>query len=217
MGVNPDTRILTDESIAEIRRKANDPNQGRMPTSVGGGKLGHFVVWQEVVSLCDHITAISEKLQDCHDEMGDIVELARERFTDEDHKHSHHGTITYVMVAIINLEDKIAAIENKPASEVVICAAYTVTRKTWEPTINGIKTLLPWHTPIYRANRHHDCIALMARDGIDKTEFGESGFITSTGRFVGRKEAFILQHKAGIESASPDGYRRDELYSEDLY
>lgn len=57
----------------------------------------------------------------------------------------------------------------------------------------------------------------MQRDGIKKSELGESGFITSTGRFVGRKEAFALQHKAGIASASPDGYRRDELYSEDLY
>lgn len=53
---------MTPEQIAEIRRKAAEPDQGRMPTSTGGETLGHLVVWQEVVALCD-------ELQDCRGEM----------------------------------------------------------------------------------------------------------------------------------------------------
>lgn len=45
----------------------------------------------------------------------------------------------------------------------------------------------------------------------------EDGFVTSTGRFVGREEAQVI-HKATVgKSHDDDGYRGDGLFSEDLY
>ena len=44
----------------------------------------------------------------------------------------------------------------------------------------------------------------------------QQGFVTSTGRYVDRKEALEIQKAAGIESVDKDGYR-DQLYSEDIF
>ena len=59
-------------------------------------------------------------------------------------------------------------------------------------------------------NAHHNGWKLFA--GIE-----QQGFITSTGRYVSRKEGRILQDLAGIKSAAKEGYRGDTLFSEDLY
>ena len=71
---------------------------------------------------------------------------------------------------------------------------------------------------IYRGHRHCDCISAITDRGLKlQKEEGSQGFITSTGRYVDRREGRKLQESAGILSIDPDGYRGDELYSEDLY
>ena len=43
------------------------------------------------------------------------------------------------------------------------------------------------------------------------------GFVTSTNRYVDRQEGLRLQKAAGLPSACPSGYRKSDLFSEDLY
>lgn len=75
---------------------------------------------------------------------------------------------------------------------------------------------------VVQGRRHGDCLAEIVRRGL-KRKYGSSnetqGFITSTGRYVTRTEAYRLQKAAGLPSAAPDGYRDGlgELFSEDLY
>jgi hypothetical protein len=71
---------------------------------------------------------------------------------------------------------------------------------------------------IQRGNRHCDCyLAASKFQGLDDVN-SEEGFITSTGRFVDRFEAYKIQIKAGIKSVSPLGYDPlKRLFSEDLY
>lgn len=96
----------------------------------------------------------------------------------------------------------------KDSPEIVICAAVKST--------TGF---------IVRAQRHGDCIFLMAEGRVyengQKLTPGrkqeDQGFITSTGRFVTREEGRKLQDAAGIPSASPEGYMPGTLFSEDLY
>jgi len=86
--------------------------------------------------------------------------------------------------------------------EICICAAVKATDGT-----------------IYRGHRHRDCFDTIIRKKkkIDQA-FSSQGFITSCNRFVSREEGFILQHKAGIKSANPEGYNTAGwLFSEDLY
>lgn len=86
--------------------------------------------------------------------------------------------------------------------EIVICAAVKTTV--------GI--------PI-RGHRHADAIWTIKRMGAKPSSSPNAqGFITSRNRFVNRQLGYILQKKAGIESAAPEGYDpSEELYSEDLY
>ena len=76
---------------------------------------------------------------------------------------------------------------------------------------------------IFAGERHHNCLSMIncqfgATPPFPKDEW-EQGFMTTRGRFVGRREAFRLMHYAGIPSACPSGYRvrLGELFSEDLY
>ena len=85
--------------------------------------------------------------------------------------------------------------------EICICAAHK--------TVSG---------EIFRGNRHCNCLATIAWAGrTPSKKADDSGFITSRNRFVTRREGYLLQRAAGIESADPGGYRGEELYSEDLY
>jgi len=79
---------------------------------------------------------------------------------------------------------------------------------------------------IFRGHRHSDCLRTAYKTieflepctWNDRRQGLEQGFITSTNRFVGRKEGLLLQLSAGISSAAPDGYRNGgQLFSEDLY
>lgn len=64
-----------------------------------------------------------------------------------------------------------------------------------------------------RPGRHPDIIHHLARSGFKTPIAGAQGFITSTGRFVGRVEAKKIAIEAGqlVESEYP------QLYSEDLW
>ena len=83
--------------------------------------------------------------------------------------------------------------------EIVICAAIKL--------ITG---------EVIRGHGHVDCFNA-AR--VRKLELKDriEGFITSKNRFVDRKEGWLIQYYAGIPSANPRGYDKDELYIEDLY
>jgi hypothetical protein len=76
---------------------------------------------------------------------------------------------------------------------------------------------------IFRGHRHHNCFAVLADlrtvdASIQSSIVGiEQGFVTSRNRFVNRAEGYRLQLAAGIGSASRDGYRGGQLFSEDLY
>lgn len=87
--------------------------------------------------------------------------------------------------------------------EIVICAA--------------IKTK---DGKIIRGHRHADCFhTAVDREGLKREDVinADQGFITSKNRYVTREEGRILQDKAGIKSADPEGYRGNTLFSEDLY
>lgn len=71
---------------------------------------------------------------------------------------------------------------------------------------------------IVRGHRHHDCFRSMEGMGLKNAHKPDTqGFITSKNRFVTRKEGRKLQDLAGIKSVDKDGYRGNDLYSEDLY
>lgn len=80
---------------------------------------------------------------------------------------------------------------------------------------------------IIRGHRHSDCVRTMAGipryQGSGAHASDDEGFITSTGRYVGRKEGYQIQVAAGIPSFLEGGphadgaYLHEELYSEDLY
>lgn len=77
---------------------------------------------------------------------------------------------------------------------------------------NGMVFSLP------RPARHHDIIAHIIATNPDIKRVGagyEQGFLTVSGRFVGREEALIIAHAAGqIVSKYPP---LDELCSEDMW
>jgi hypothetical protein len=77
---------------------------------------------------------------------------------------------------------------------------------------------------IVQGRRHHDCFNEALREyplvrgyplGRIIASGDDQGFITSTGRYVTRKEGLELQLAAGVPSAR--GFYQNELYSEDLY
>lgn len=84
---------------------------------------------------------------------------------------------------------------NDSMPEIVICAAVRAS--------NG---------KIVRGHRHNDAIrALQAMDGYhgEQPLGDDQGFVTSTNRFVNRREAYRLHF--------PDRTEPDELRSDDLY
>ena len=66
--------------------------------------------------------------------------------------------------------------------------------------------------------RHSDCMQEAIRLGRKIDHKPESqGFLTTSGRYVTRKNGRRLQDDAGVLSVAEGGYRGEELYSEDLY
>lgn len=72
---------------------------------------------------------------------------------------------------------------------------------------------------VVSGHRHSDCLTQLNWWGIKhKVETTVSGFMTTRGRFVPRKEALRLMEMAERESAAKGGYRKQHgLFSEDLY
>ncbi len=82
---------------------------------------------------------------------------------------------------------------------------------------------------IFRGHRHPDCIKtayefVVWNGGINPGDHHwnssmsyDQGFITSRNRYVDREEALKIQLAAGIKSACHSDYRKNQLYSEDLY
>ncbi len=77
---------------------------------------------------------------------------------------------------------------------------------------------------IVRGHRHNNCIRTASEIPKYKGERwhgDDQGFITSTGRYVDREEAFIIAARAGQVSINNQNQATPEksgrLYSEDLY
>jgi hypothetical protein len=71
-------------------------------------------------------------------------------------------------------------------------------------------------------HRHNHCYDVVRdRTDVNREDIikAEQGFVTSTGRFVGRKEAMQLQRNSGRPSryGKNGEYVGDILFSEDLY
>jgi hypothetical protein len=101
---------------------------------------------------------------------------------------------------------------NKP--EHIICAAIKI------PTQYSINVHAPRNVKqtdiVVCGRRHHNCFAIIAQLGVDLKSIREGriveGFMTSTNKFLDRKEAAKLALKAcQIET------EKKILYSEDLY
>lgn len=73
---------------------------------------------------------------------------------------------------------------------------------------------------LVRGHRHHNCIRTASEipkyEG-EKWHGDDQGFITSTGRYVDRKEAFEIASKANQLKYDLSRATTKELYSEDLY
>jgi hypothetical protein len=73
---------------------------------------------------------------------------------------------------------------------------------------------------IVRGHRHNNCIRTASEipkyQG-EKWHGDDQGFITSTGRYVDRKEAFEIASKANQLKYDLSRATTKELYSEDLY
>jgi hypothetical protein len=87
-------------------------------------------------------------------------------------------------------------------NEICVCAAVKCTDGT-----------------IIRGHRHNDCfVAIRTRNKEIMRGSDAQGFITSTGRFVGRAEGAKLMSDSGLKSVwSRDGSYGAVLCSEDLY
>jgi hypothetical protein len=74
---------------------------------------------------------------------------------------------------------------------------------------------------VERPGRHHDVIRMLARAGAELPICGDQGFVTSSGRFVGRDEALQIAMNAnqltarGIERMLDGGSL--QLFSEDVW
>lgn len=66
--------------------------------------------------------------------------------------------------------------------------------------------------------RHHNCLQLASLKGMPVGGEDDQGFLTSTGRFIGRIGAWEIAKEAGqlLPRAPTDG-RGGELYSEDVW
>ena len=64
--------------------------------------------------------------------------------------------------------------------------------------------------------RHHNCLATVHGLGVGRRAKRHQGFITSTGRYVGRLEAFTIAQAAG-QLEGRHIHCAPELFSEDLY
>lgn len=91
-------------------------------------------------------------------------------------------------------------------NEIIICAAIRVNGYVWLGHRHGHALRAMLDEMQWEHTQHE--ITNMVK---------EQGFVTSLNRFVDRKEAQKIHKANGFNSVDKDGYRGDELYSEDLY
>lgn len=73
---------------------------------------------------------------------------------------------------------------------------------------------------IIEARRHFNCLTIVRERGDERLDIchAKQGFVTNTGRFVNRQQAYLLQMNARIPSVRNGGmYMKGEVFSEDLY
>lgn len=74
-----------------------------------------------------------------------------------------------------------------------------------------------WSLPA--PNRHHHVLRMIfaeTGDGIRGPDL--QGFLMDNGRFLNRKQAYLLAYRNGqLKPRRPDGYQGLELFSEDLW
>jgi len=92
--------------------------------------------------------------------------------------------------------------------EIIICAATKYGDKVWY----GHR-----HTYCYTAMWDELSYTMSRKEFYEDEEKKVDGFVTSTGRFVGREEAMKIHKETVGKSFCREGYRGDILYSEDLY
>jgi hypothetical protein len=74
------------------------------------------------------------------------------------------------------------------------------------------------HVP--QPGRHHHCVWRAKELGYSFTAVADAvqGFMTTTGRFVGREEALLIARARGqMKPRLPGQYDGDELFSEDVW
>ena len=91
-------------------------------------------------------------------------------------------------------------------TELIICAAIRVNGYVWKGHRHG-HALRAMLDEMQWEHTQHEITGMVK----------EQGFVTSLNRFVDREEAMRIHLAGGFKSIDKDGYRGDELFSEDLY
>lgn len=99
---------------------------------------------------------------------------------------------------------------------IVAFAAYMTVRRAQKERITQVA--IRYEGAVYSLpspNRHHHILLRLAQRNLDRWPIsGQQGFVTSTGRFVNRNEAFMIAEKAGQLIRR---HKEGELFSEDLW
>jgi hypothetical protein len=96
-----------------------------------------------------------------------------------------------------------------PATEVIVAAAHLYQRAHDSDDRRTVPVIVSAPPPA----RHHNLFIAWDRLGSPD----ESGFLTSTGRFVGREEALKIALASGQPMIDHAGRHPDWLFSEDLW
>jgi hypothetical protein len=79
-----------------------------------------------------------------------------------------------------------------------------------------IKSAILYNNRVYAGKRHGDIIPVIINEtGVNCVNGEQQGFITSSGRFVNRREAAKIALESG--QIRKLRFHEDELFSEDLY
>lgn len=177
----------TDEAQAqEIARYLIDVVQQAYPET--NGPLFRLVT--EVISTALRKTAVEERVKTCRNVTWDVT-CTQCRIGTAVNRNK------YVAICLWNQRTALTSPAPNPVGEHIVRAAIQ-----WQ---GGV-----WSVP--RPGRHGDVFSTM---GKLNQQFTTQGFLTSTGRFVNRFEAYDIARSVGqiIRKTGPS----DELFSEDLW
>lgn len=159
--------------------------------------LGVLIQW-----LLDRIKALESQLAAKQEDVDAIIRvIERVEIKIERGDRTVADWLAQILQVLVINRDLAAKQQPCPVSELPACAA------------------IRYGSIIIAGKRHHDCIATGTELGLSKRQDirETQGFMTTRGRFVNRVDAKLLMDRAGLDSVSRDGYRGDQLYSEDLY